>query len=144
MVLDIQTHYVQGNGMLKINLDAFKSSGLQAAFISALNTAIDRKDISTDSDGRLKTRATLRSIAGMMFYWNSNEVSIAGLIARKNGYDSDRLCLRGSSFVGLGADQVEEILLTEMSWILPLSKAQPKVQSDNLGNASQVLSACGL
>lgn len=130
--------------MQKISLDKFRSAGLLDAFLSALMRGIERGDVSIDYDGRLKTRATLRSIAGMMFLWNNREVSIAGLLAAKNGYSGDKLCLRGSDFVSVGADFVEEILSETNPYILPVSKAKPKVSSDNLGDSADVLSACGL
>jgi len=130
--------------MLKISLDKFRSSGLLDAFLTGFTRELNRGNISVDNDGRLKTRATLRSIAGMMFHWNGQQVSIAGLLAAKNGFNGDKLCLRGSDFVTVGADFVEEILLQTHADILPVSKAQPKVSSDNLGDSASVLAACGL
>lgn len=130
--------------MQTISLDKFRSAGLLDAFITGFTRELERGGISVDSHGRLKTRATLRSIAGMMFYWNGRQVSIAGLLAAKNGYSGDKLCLRGSDFVSVGADFVEEILLQTHADILPVSKAQPKVVSNNLGDSADVLAACGL
>jgi len=130
--------------MLTISVEKFIATGVAKSFIDELNRAIDRGEVSTDASGRLKTRATLRSVAGMMFYHNGMKTNIAALLAKKNGYDGDKLCLRGSDFVGVGADLVYDTLLNECAYLLPTSKATPKVEENNVGDAEDVLAACGL
>lgn len=130
--------------MQTLNRAVFVNSGLCRSLLDAIDRGIESGDIRTDESGRLLTRATIRSIAGMSFDHNGSTVSIAGLIAAKNGYAFNRICLRGSDFTESGADFVTDILQEFAPYLLPQSKAKPAAARNNVGQSRDVLADLGL
>lgn len=129
---------VQALDMVKV-----RAAGLDQSFMTALRTAIKNDKINL-VDGRLKTLASINSLAGFQFQHCGHTTSFAALTAVKNGYKDTRLCLRGSDFVKSAAEVVYDILFRECPDILPVSNAKPAAVKDNIGDAADVLAACGL
>jgi hypothetical protein len=129
-----------------LNLDNFANNAeLWDGFWSMVNKAIDNGWVSCH-EKRLKSRSSLRALAGITFYFGGKETSIVALIADKNGFDSsEKLVLRGGDFTGLGADFVESLLRKKgRDYILPAKAEKPVATKEIVENARGILASCGL
>ncbi len=123
--------------MLTLNRDVFRSSGLEDSFLSMARRAIGRGDVTIDDNGRVKTWGGMNALARLPFDHNQRSVSIAALIAVKNGYSGEDIDLRSSDFPKTGAQFIADIFRDNgMECFLPVSNAAPKSGNrDALKNA---------
>jgi hypothetical protein len=126
-----------------LDMGKVRAAGLDQSFMAAFRLALKNNKVST-VNGRLKTRASINSLAGLKFQHHGRTTSFAALTAVKNGYEGTDLCLRGSDFVKTAANTVYDILFRECPDILPVSNAQVDTGRDNIGDSADVLAACGL